>query len=186
MEQKYLIIIFLGLICLVFIGAIVYWVIRLSKKSKPFRVMSIITVLAVSLSCVIWYNISHREWIKMCVDVKERFPFISEISYDKPTPALYITFDVDTSVDFNDMEKIFLCFLDSFDEDFLNEIIKNTGSHKPMMIDVCFSYISDTESSVLVFKAKGHDYFNWKCIFLEENNDMYCREYTSHLLVNAE
>ncbi len=157
---------------------------EIKMKAKRKAIIFLISFLLIGIVWIIAYRISHKEWCEVTGNIKSNFSEISKISYEKPTPILYIDFDVDETVSIDKMEEIFLCFLEEFNEDFLNELIKNTGSHEPWYIEVCFAYITDKQTHILVFSTEDKsDYTNWICKFPKENNSIYGKKYKSKIIV---
>lgn len=151
------------------------------KSIKNLIMVPAIFLLILLLTVGVCYNISHKHWIKTTIELKESFPEINKIEFDKPTPTLYVEFHVDSTVDFNKAEEIFLNFLNKLDEDLLNEIIKNADIHTPA--DICVYFVSDTKSNndIIDFTSNS-DYTDWICTYPTDGNPLHGKEYQANLL----
>ncbi len=143
------------------------------KEKIRFIIIFISVILALVMAVVICYNITHKHWIETTNNLKENYPEISSISFDKPTPTLYIGFYVNDTVDYNGCEEI---FLNEFDTELLDELIKNTDSNVPS--DIMVSFISDSDKkTVAIDFNSGEGYTEWRCTYPLENNILYGKEY---------
>ncbi len=149
------------------------------KSIRKIIIVSVVVLLTLFLAIGVYYNISHKHWIEATRELKENFPEINKIEFNKPTPTLNVVFYVDNTVDSERAEEIFFSFLNELDEELLNEIIKNADIYSPTYIWAYF--ISDSDgNNVIVEFASTSDYINWRCI--TEGNILYGKEYQSILL----